>query len=216
MTTLRANSFAATFEEVLKHGADQGITVNGLLDRLADRGVAFLAVAMALPFVQPLMLPGLSTPFGLTLAICGWCMIAHRPLRMPGRFGTYRISQSTLEQLNRVANRLFGPLERMFRQRGLFLSHVRLQAVHGLYILIMAGVLALPLPGIPFIGSNAIAAWPIMLLGLGLLERDGFIIALAYLWLVPFIAYWLFFYKAGVEFVETVWPTLVSWLNSIF
>jgi hypothetical protein len=216
VTSLRSGSVAATFDHILVHSDGQGLTVNGLLDRLADRGVAFLAVVLALPFVQPLMLPGLSTPFGLILAICGWCMLKNRPIRIPGRFGTHRITHSSLLNMHRVSNRLFGPLDRFFQPRWLPLSHHRLRSTHGLYILLLAIVLSLPLPAVPFIGSNAIAAWPIMLLGLGLFERDGLIIALAYLWLVPFVAYWLFFYTAGVELTKTIWPYFESWGRSIF
>lgn len=200
-------SLTATLEELLALSAGRGTTLNAMLALLADRGVALLMVVCTAPFLIPVTIPGLSTPFGAALAVCGICTARARPVRLPARLGARWLPHASLEKTIRVLERIFGRLERFLHPRhGWLATDPRLLRVHGLYVLAMAVVLAIPFPTVPFIGSNAIAAVPIFLLGLGLLERDGWFVSLAYAWLIPFALYWLAFSAALVELWQAVWP----------
>ncbi len=207
-------SLSATLDDLLRLSNGQGTTLNALLARLSDRGVALLMVICTAPFLLPVSIPGLSTPFGAVLALCGVFTALARPVRLPRRLGLRLLPHASLERSFGILRRVFGKLERLLHPRFQWLtSDARLLRVHGLYVLVMAMVLAIPFPTVPFIGSNAIAAWPIFLLGLGLLERDGLFVALAYAWMIPFVGYWIVFYAALVEFWYTMLPYVQGWIG---
>jgi hypothetical protein len=213
MDSTQPTSLTATLAELLKLSNGRGTTLNAMLALMADRGVALLMVVCTAPFLIPVSIPGLSTPFAAVLAFCGIFTALARPVRLPQRLGARQLPHSSLVKSVSILERVFGRLERYLHPR---LQHLatsrRLLRLHGLYVFGMALVLGIPFPTVPFIGSNSIAAWPIFLLGLGLLEKDGVFVTLAYAWIIPFVAYWVFFYAALYEMWQTLWPHVQGWL----
>ena len=58
--------------KILSDSAEHSdLTIGDLVDRLEGRVYTLLLVILALPFCQPIMLPGLSTPFGMVIALLG-------------------------------------------------------------------------------------------------------------------------------------------------
>lgn len=204
--TGHASALTGALDDLLARSAGEGVTIDELLVALSDRGVALLMVVCATPFLLPITIPGLSTPFGVLLALCGVAMIVARPVRLPKRLAGKRIAHASLERVARLLKRLLGRLERLLRPRAeALVRNTTVMRVHGVYILLMAVVLGIPFPPV-FVGSNAIAAWPIFLLGLALLERDGVLAAIAWGWLIAFAAYWIAFGAALVE----LWTWMVG------
>ena len=62
---------------------------------------------------------------------------------------------------------------------------------HALVIVLMAFLLALPLPSPPFLGSNALPSYAIILLALSMMEEDGVMIWIGYLASLVATAYFL-------------------------
>lgn len=211
---IRPPSLTATLSDLLALSNGKGTTLNAMLALLSDRGVALLMVVCTAPFLIPVSIPGLSTPFGAVLGLCGIFTAIARPVRLPGRLGARWLPHASLEKSIGILQRIFRRLERFLHPRfGYLATQPGILRLHGLYVLSMAFVLAIPFPTVPFIGSNAIAAWPIFLLGLGLLERDGIFVALAYAWIIPFIAYWILFYAALMEFWQAMLPYIERWFG---
>ena len=48
--------------------AEREVTLSELMERLGARASALLVLILGLPFCAPIMIPGLSTPFGLVIA----------------------------------------------------------------------------------------------------------------------------------------------------
>jgi hypothetical protein len=147
------------------------ITVNEILDRTRCAGFGFIVALLALVAI-PFM--GLSTPFGLAIALLGGQMIAGRarpwlPRRVRGR----RVSMASLLWLGQRVARWTAGLERVIRPRFSFLTEGPFWTVCGVAITLQGLGLALPLP-IP--GSNWIFIIPIIIYGIGLLESDGLLI----------------------------------------
>lgn len=140
-------------------------TVGQLVDTAAEAGFGFLIgvlTIVAIPFV------GLSTPFGLALALLG----AQLALGMthpwlPQRLRRRPLHKAMLDRVGAMLDRRTRWLARATRRRLEFIITPRLV---GLGVLALALGLALPLP-IP--GSNLIFLVPLLIYAIGLLERDG-------------------------------------------
>lgn len=133
---------------------------------------------LSLPFLTPLPLPGLSTPFGLGIALIAWQLARQRPLWLPRRLTTRPIPAGFFSKVLRLTAWMLAWLERFMRPRWPALTETgRLRALHALVIALAALVLLLPLP-IPL--TNTFPAWVVLLMANGLANRDGLGVTLAY------------------------------------
>ena len=143
----------------------EGITVGELVDRSAEAGFGFLIgvlTLIAIPFF------GLSTPFGLAIALGGFQLAIGMPRPwLPGRARRRRLSMAMLDRVLALLSRRTKWLSRSTRRRWERLVIPRLV---GLGIVLLGLGLALPLP-IP--GSNMVFLIPLFVYAVGLLERDG-------------------------------------------
>ncbi|HVK88303.1 MAG TPA: exopolysaccharide biosynthesis protein [Kofleriaceae bacterium] len=151
--------------ERVEDGRPDGLTVGELVDKAAEAGFGFLIAILALiaiPFF------GLSTPFGLAIALVGAQMMfgGVKPW-LPQRARRRQLSMSMLDRVASLLVRRTRWLARSTRRRYEVLIHPRLV---GLGVVILALALALPLP-IP--GSNLVFLIPIFIYAVGVLERDG-------------------------------------------
>ncbi len=179
--------------------ADQ-LTVGELVDKAAEGGFAALIAVLALiaiPFV------GVSTPFGLAIALLGLQMVIG--LEHPWLPARVRRRPLPMVMLDRVATMLARRtrwLVKATRRRHEPMVSGRLV---GVGVLLLAIGLALPLP-IP--GSNFVFLVPLMVYAIGLLERDGVWVAAGHLMLLADLALLFVFGSAVVAVLERVWGWL--------
>jgi hypothetical protein len=175
--------------ESLNHLLDEGkeISIRQLIDATAGRGQAALLILFVLPFCQPITIPGLSTPFGLILMFIGLRIAFGHRVWIPKMLLDKKIPHHTLKKITDFIVIITNKLSFFTSTRlTYFVNYPPLHIAHGIAIAILALLLSLPLP-IPF--TNLLAAWPILLFGLALLEDDGVLII---------IAYFLFYFCLGV------------------
>jgi hypothetical protein len=195
---------------------DEPLTFGGLVDRIGDRGFGFSLLLLSLPSALPVPAPGYSTPFGLAIVALATQMLRGRRTPWLPKFierrtlgGAFarRALQAAIGFLRRV--------EHLIRPRwGLLHSRGALVFV-GLLIGIMGGLMIIPLPG-----TNTAPAMAVFLVGVGLVEEDGAVIALASLAaLAATILYGSLFgimIYAGLEWdqvYELAKTTLKGWLG---
>jgi hypothetical protein len=155
---------------LLVHAEGKSITIGEATDVLRTRGLALVMVLVNMPFLFPIPVPGLSTPAGLAIALYGAYLVARRRPRLPGFLARRSISNHALERLVRVGTRWGRRIEKLLKPRLGFMLWPIVDMVIGLCLVISGLFLSLPLP-IPF--TNSIPAIAILLLLLGLIERDG-------------------------------------------
>jgi len=148
------------------------LTVGELVDLASEGGFGFLIGILALiaiPFF------GLSTPFGLAIALIGAQLALGRARPwLPGRARRRALSMAMLDRVAGLLERRTRWLARSTRRRWESLIMPR---TVGLGVVVLALGLALPLP-IP--GSNIVFLVPLLVYAIGLLERDGVWIAVAH------------------------------------
>jgi len=154
------------------------IKIGRIFELLSGKGYATLLVMFSLPFCLPLQIPGFSTPFGIILAFLGLRVAFARKLWWPHWILEKEFSTKHVKLFAEKTIQIAQKLSKILRPRLLIFVHNPLACrLHGLLIFYLSILLALPLP-IPF--SNMLAAIPILLIGLGLLEDDGTAILLGY------------------------------------
>jgi hypothetical protein len=152
------------------------ITVGEIVDKAQEAGFGFVLCVFALiaiPFF------GLSTPFGLAIALCGLQMLIGRTRPWLPKFVRRRaLKLSMLDRGVHGLTRWTGWLSRITRRRWEPTLVGPMNNLIGLSVLLLGLGLALPLP-IP--GSNLIFLLPIFAFGIALLERDGVLVAVGHL-----------------------------------
>ena len=156
----------------------KSLTLDELKQLLNGRGSAMLLILLALPFCF-IAIPGLSTPFGIAICLIGAFLMIGREPWLPRFIMHRRLSTIRLSQLLTAAIKMAHQLEKFVRPRLAFLhAGPGMLRLIGLGIVIAGLGLMLPLP-IPF--SNNIPAWAIVLLAIGMMEKDGLCVLLGHL-----------------------------------
>ena len=180
------SQLSADLEMLQAHVKGKSLTLAELKQSLKGRGSAMLLILLALPFCF-IAIPGLSTPFGIGICLIGGCLVMGREPWLPPFILRWRLSTAGLAQLLTGAIKIARHLEKFVRPRlGFLHAGPGMLRLIGLGIVIAGLGLMLPLP-IPF--SNNIPAWAIVLLAIGMTEKDGLCVLLGHL---TAIATWLF------------------------
>ena len=177
--------FRGTRESVLR--------LDDFLAALDGRSYAFAILALNLPNCIPTGIPWLSTVTGVPMLILLFQMFTGRPVpSLPAVIGRRGLPRGRLQDFLARARRFIGKLERAVhaRQEWLVSGLPRrfLLAAWSLVILI----LALPLPF-----DNLLPAWAILFFCLALIEDDGIMAILGWLFTFLTLAWTVFLLMMG-------------------
>jgi hypothetical protein len=175
---------------------NQSFTLGELKQALKSRGTAIMLILLALPFCF-IAIPGLSMPFGVAICLIGAGMVIGREPWLPRFIMRRRLSAVRSNQLLTGAIKVARKLEKFTRPRLCFLyTGPTMLRLVGVGIVIAGLGLMLPLP-IPF--SNNIPAWAVVLLAIGMMEKDGLFVLFGHL---TAIVTWVFISLTSVFAVE--------------
>lgn len=158
----------ATFRAV---GGEYRVTLDEIATATQGRAHGILLVLLALPEIIPMI--GFSIILATPIFIIASCMMLYggeSPL--PKWFLRTRMRRDIVNRAIDATLPRLVRLERILRPRWPALAQA--DRLLGAMIAVMAVLLALPIPGI-----NVLAAFSVVLTGIGILERDGVIIAIA-------------------------------------
>jgi hypothetical protein len=149
--------------------ADEIVTVGDLVERLARRGFGLLMIVLALPTMIPVLPPGSAVAVGILYFILGGQMLVglERPW-LPLRLRRYRLSPKAVAILRHRGVPIVRRVERYSRPRPLFPNERVAARAVALAVLLIGMILILPLPFL-----NTLPAIGVLLLGIGLLNRDS-------------------------------------------
>jgi hypothetical protein len=154
------------------------LSLQDILDAFGVDGHYVLIAFLIIPFLQPLPLVGLSTPFGLFIGIIAVMAYLKRPPSLPKRLAKITVSATIVKRIATTSETVFEKISIFSHPRWTLFFRGGFRELNTLLLILNVVLLALPLP-IPF--SNAIPAWMIAVHTIGQLEEDGLLIALSYL-----------------------------------
>lgn len=193
MVGQESRRFSQQLHELAQLLADRPARISEILAATRGRGFNLLLLLLGFPFITPVPLPGLSTPFGLVVMFIGGRLALGRQPWLPKSLLERQVPSRIVVRGLTAATRIVRWLEVLLRPRFDFL-HAQLvyRCTAGTLIMLSGLVLLLPLP-IPF--TNSLPALTVVLLAAGAMERDGlfflagcatFVVMLAFLGLLTF------------------------------
>jgi len=185
--------------------------VRVLMEHFHGRVYTLMLVFLSLPFCQPIVLPGLSTPFGVVITLLGIRYAFGFHPWLPDRLQNITIPSKLLHTILQAGSKVLRQLERFLHPRMTWVGEFRLaQCAAGLMIAISGFCLLLPLP-VPL--SNLMPAISIVIIAAALSERDG----LMYLVGTAVFLFNVLFFVAiaigGTELVNYLWDLAVSYFK---
>jgi hypothetical protein len=196
------------FRDVLRSAAGRDITLGELEHRLQGRGFALFILLLSIPFCFPMAIPGLSIGFGIVIMLLGIRIAVGRKPDLPAFILNKEIKHKTLERIVGFGLKLCKRLEKVTRPRMQFLrDHPGALKLIGVGLASGGLQLLLPIPGV-FPLTNTIPAISVVLLTVGLVERDGVFVLWGYFvnlsaWV--YFAVLFFVGKKGIEMLHTYW-----------
>jgi hypothetical protein len=154
-------------DDVAVDNRRERVSITDLMRAMDARAVAALILFFSLPNALP-ALPGTSAVLGLPLLyLCAQMMLGKLPW-LPSMIADRSMTREDYSGLVRRVSPLLARAEKLLVPRLLFITGDRGEKVIGAFCLLLAIILALP---IPF--ANMLPAIAISMMALGVLERDG-------------------------------------------
>lgn len=173
--------FIATMEELKALSKQrESLSVEDIFRIMGDEGHALLLIFLCLPYMQPIPIPFLSTVFGALTALVGIYYFIRRPPYLPARLKHFAVPSTVIAKVSEIFEKIWMRIGHLIHERWDFFVDRPVWRFINLFVLLTnAFLLALPLP-IPM--SNFFPNITILLLALGLLEKDGVLILVSYAW----------------------------------
>lgn len=157
------------------------LTANQLIERTGGRGLYLVFVLLSLPFVAWVSVPGMSTVLGPIIGLLALRLALGKTPRLPVKLGDRVLPPKVRSAIFGGGLKFLRFLEKGVRpRRTLWMTWPIARLANALLVVVMAFLLALPLPSPPFLGSNALPSYAIILLALSMMEEDGVMIWLGY------------------------------------
>jgi hypothetical protein len=193
-------------EDLIVQFRERPVSLRELIIALQGRAYTLLMLLLALPFLLPMPLPGLSSLLGLVIAVIALRLTLGQKPWLPQRLLDRRLPPTFFPKLLAGARRVLRFLEVMLKPRQLWLTASPLLVqLHAFIIFVAALVLLLPLPP----GTNFPPALCIVIMAGGLLERDGRFILGGYLAFAFNGVFFALFAIYGKKLIEVV----MSWIS---
>ncbi|MGE7369174.1 exopolysaccharide biosynthesis protein [Neorhizobium sp. NPDC001467] len=161
----------------------QSITLRELMDAVGEQGLLLLCAVACLPFLIPVSIPGVSTVFGAAIILISIAVCLNRLPWLPKRILDRKLDTEKLVPALKRGIGIVGKLDRFVKPR---LTQVTGSAianrVNALAITVGGVLLMFPLGLIPF--SNTLPAVAILMLAVGMIQRDGLVALGGYAFLV--------------------------------
>jgi hypothetical protein len=171
--------FIQAMDSLQAEAALGDIRLRRIFDIMGEEGHSVLLMFLCLPYLQPIPIPGLSTPFGILMALIAIYLFRGKPPWLPKRFENLPVSASLIIKVSEVAEKVWRKASLFIKERWAFFHDNPFFKFFNMFIFVTnAFLLSLPLP-IPF--SNTIPAVAILMCAIGHTEKDGLFICLSYL-----------------------------------
>jgi hypothetical protein len=155
------------------------VTLRELLGYVGEQGLLVFSAILAMPFLLPVSLPFMSTALGLPMLLIGVAVTLGRLPWLPARLLDHALPSDTVQHVLGRGQRMAQRFEHLVKPRLLALTgSSAVNSVHGVTIVVSVLLLMAPLPFVPL--ANTLPGIAIILLCLGLAERDGLLLALGY------------------------------------
>lgn len=195
------------------NSSPDGVSLNDLLEKTDGRGFYLVVILLALPFIIPMAIPGVSTVLGLSVSLLSFKLAFGVQPRLPNFMGNRRISPDFQRKVLKGSVKILRIVEKLARPRRTPWMTARLaRSFNALLMTLMGLLLALPFPPFPPL-TNALPCYCIILLAASMMEEDGVMIWFAYLLSLGTVVYLALNIFVIYEAVKKSIELLRGWLT---
>ncbi len=167
-----APPFSKMLQQAVASSTGDSITIGALMQGLKSQALALLLVLFALPNILPSP-PGTTAIFGAPLVLLTLQMAFGKGIWLPQIITNRAVPRAAFLALLTKAEPYFAKIERLLRPRLLMLTMPIAQRGLGALMVVLSIMIMLPIPL-----ANSAPSLAIILIAIGLVERDGaFILA---------------------------------------
>jgi hypothetical protein len=149
------------------------VTLAWILDQLKERAFGLFLLVLALPCCIP-FLYGIPQIVALPLLfVSGQIMLGRRLPWLPARLGARTVTKEGLTNLARRAEPWLLRIEAVSRPRLIALTRAPLDQLVGIALVLFSASILVPLPG-----TNTVPGIAVVIVSMGLLQRDGVLVIL--------------------------------------
>jgi len=190
------------------------VTLREILLLLGEQGLLVICAVMATPFLLPVTVPMMSVVFGIPMMLIAIGVTLNRTVLLPEWLLNRSLPTDFIHKALDLARRMAAAIEHLVHRRWLTLTaSPAINVIHGLALGYSVLLLMAPVPLVPF--SNTFPAVAVLLLCLGIMERDGVIITVGYLMALVATIY-LAGTVAGLYYVgQNAWEALQVFLADL-
>lgn len=157
--------------QLVAEAEGETVSLDWVLERLNERAFGLFLLILALPCCIP-FLYGIPQVVSLPLMfVSAQILLGRRLPWLPGKLGARQISTAGLASLAARANPWLRRIEAVSRPRLVALTRVPLDRVVGLALVLFSASILVPLPG-----TNTVPGFAVVLVAMGLLQRDGLLV----------------------------------------
>ena len=162
-------------EDVIGSIKGEFVTLRQLLAMMGENGLLLLCGLLSLPFLFPVSIPGVSTVFGAGIVLIGIAVTLNTVPWLPKSLADRELESAKLRPVLERGVRLLRKIDKFFKPRLSALTATGLMnRLNGLAIIAAGVLLMAPLGFIPF--SNTLPGVAVLLLSMGVSQRDGLIV----------------------------------------
>jgi hypothetical protein len=182
-------SLCEKLELIINNLPKDHLTLLEIRDLLGRDGMLLLIALLAIVFLIPISIPGVSTIFGGTILLIGVSLLLDKNLWIPSKFLKKELPSDKLRSGFQTGLKWFTRLEKISKpHRLIWLTSNKISnIINGLSIILGALLLMLPFGLIPF--SNTLPAIALIFYSIGLLQKDGVSILLGHFFNIASIIY---------------------------
>jgi hypothetical protein len=164
------------------------VTLRRLLVLVGEHGMLFLCALLTIPFLIPVSIPGVSTVFGAAIILISLGITMNRLPWLPDRLMDRELDAVKLSGILRRGANVVARIEAYIRPRmGAITDGAVASRINGLALIFSGVLLMAPLGLIPF--SNTLPAFAILLLAVGMSQRDGLVVIAGYAMILASVIY---------------------------
>ena len=160
-------------EDVVKNSSADRISINDIVDAMegVGFGLAMMIFAFGVIIPMPPPIPGI---ISIPLVIFSLQMMAgYASPKLPKRFSKISIKRKLLATLVQKSAPYIRIVERILRQRLIFMTTMKAERVIGFFTFLFSGFVLLPMPL-----SNFLPGLGVLIISFGLLGKDGLLVIL--------------------------------------
>ncbi len=180
LSELPMDSLGEKLKILISNLPPDGVSLTEIRDLIGQDGLLLLTIFLTLVFMVPVSIPGVSTVFGLAILLIGASRLLGRNLWLPKGISHRVMPSDKLRTALNQGGRWLARLERVSRPHRMnwLVSGRLMETANNFALTVGALLLMAPFGLIPF--SNTLPALALLLLAIGLLQRDGLCILLGH------------------------------------